>query len=289
MTASDIRDVSDTAIWVAQYRALETERPDALFKDDLARALVGPRGAVIAEGMKGAFRYIQWSVVMRTVIIDRLILKLVGEGVDTVINLGAGLDTRPYRLALPQSLRWVEVDHASVIGHKGKVLSAERPRVRLERIALDLADTVKRRELFARLGSEAANALVLTEGVIPYLTEEQVASLADDLHAQATFRSWIAEYFAPAMYRHFRSRERTERMKNAPFRFFPTDWLGFFEAHGWISREVEYLAEETIRVGRAMPLPLWARLFLRLAPGRAVEKHRRLAGYVVLTPVNPAE
>jgi methyltransferase (TIGR00027 family) len=273
VTPADIRDVSDTAIWVAHYRAVETARPDALFKDALAASLVGPRGPVIAESMKGAFRYIQWSVVMRTVVIDRLILKLVGEGVDTVINLGAGLDTRPYRLALPESLRWVEVDYPSVVAHK--------------RIALDLADLGQRRELFTRLGAEATNALVVTEGVIPYLTEEQVASLADDLHAQATFRFWIAEYFAPEMYRHFRSRGRSERLRNAPFRFFPADWLGLFTAHGWTPREIEYLAEETIRVGRAMPLPLWARLFLHLAPRGAAEKHRRLAGYVVYTPVEP--
>ena len=43
-----------------------------------------------------------WSVVIRTVIIDNLIREAIGEGVDTILNLGAGLDTRPYRMALPK-------------------------------------------------------------------------------------------------------------------------------------------------------------------------------------------
>jgi O-methyltransferase involved in polyketide biosynthesis len=47
--AAEIRDVSDTAIWVAYYRARETERPDAMFRDPLARVLVGDRGEKIAR------------------------------------------------------------------------------------------------------------------------------------------------------------------------------------------------------------------------------------------------
>lgn len=284
----DIRHVSDTALWVAQYRAVESRRPDALFTDPLAARLVGERGPAIAAGMDRAFRYTEWSVIMRTTIIDRFIHDLVGEGVDTVINLGAGLDTRPYRLELPPSLRWVEVDYPSVIAHKETALRGETPRVKLERIGIDLADLGQREDAFARLGSQASKVLVLTEGVIPYLTEDQVASLAESLHAQKAFQFWIAEYFAPQMYRHFRSGRRDERLRNAPFQFFPTEWFAFFRAHGWAPREVAHLAEESTRVGRAMPLPLWARIVLRFAPAEHVERHRRLAGYAVYTKTSAA-
>jgi methyltransferase (TIGR00027 family) len=289
VTGGDIDHVADTALWVAHYRALESQRPDALFHDRLAGMLVGERGPAIAAALDRAFRYIHWSVVMRTSIIDRLVRELVGEGVDTVVNLGAGLDTRPYRLGLPASLRWVEVDYPSVIAHKENALRAETPGVKLERIALDLSDVGARDALFARLGGESRKALILTEGVIPYLTEDQVASLAASLHAQGSFRFWIAEYFAPQMYRHFRSRERTAHLRNAPFRFFPTEWFAFFRAHGWAPREVAYLAEESMRVGRPMPLPLWARLMLKIAPADKVEAHRRLAGFAVYTKIEGQE
>src|SRR4051812_32770729 len=106
-----IQHVSDTAIWVAHYRALESERPDALFRDHLAQVLAGTRGREISESFGRTSRYSRWSVIIRTVVIDQLLQKLAGEGVDTVLNLGAGLDTRPYRLALPPALRWIEVDY----------------------------------------------------------------------------------------------------------------------------------------------------------------------------------
>ena len=44
-----IENVSDTALWVAIYRAIETDRPDAHFRDPLARRLAGDRGAAILQ------------------------------------------------------------------------------------------------------------------------------------------------------------------------------------------------------------------------------------------------
>ena len=46
-----IRNVSDTALWVAIYRAMESERPDALFQDPYARRLGGERGQAIVEAL----------------------------------------------------------------------------------------------------------------------------------------------------------------------------------------------------------------------------------------------
>src|SRR5262245_61052111 len=90
-----IDDVSDTAFWIAHYRGLETERPDALFRDPLAKLLAGDRGKQIAETMPRA-NFTSWAVVMRTCMIDDFIRFAIAQGVDTVLNLGAGLDTRPY-------------------------------------------------------------------------------------------------------------------------------------------------------------------------------------------------
>ena len=44
-----VDNVSDTARWVAWYRALETERPDAIFRDPFARRLAGPEGEAIVN------------------------------------------------------------------------------------------------------------------------------------------------------------------------------------------------------------------------------------------------
>jgi methyltransferase (TIGR00027 family) len=114
---SSIRDVSDTALWVAVYRAQESARPDPLFQDPLATVLAGERGKQIADAMPYP-RIMNWFLVIRTVALDRLIQAAIEQGADTLINLGTGLDTRPYRMKLPPNLRWVEVDFPHIIDYK---------------------------------------------------------------------------------------------------------------------------------------------------------------------------
>ncbi len=67
-----IRNISDTARWVAAYRATETERPDALFHDPYARRLAGEKGAEIAEAMPFKGKNM-WPFTMRTYLMDELI------------------------------------------------------------------------------------------------------------------------------------------------------------------------------------------------------------------------
>src|SRR5437773_12526210 len=88
-----IQHVSDTARWVAIYRAIESERPDALFHDPFARRLAGERGERIAETMEFANRN-AWSFVARTVVFDRYIKDSIANGADMVVNLSRGLGPR---------------------------------------------------------------------------------------------------------------------------------------------------------------------------------------------------
>jgi len=88
--------------------------------------------------MTGAEQF-EWMTVVRTVVIDRYLQEAIARGVDTVVNLGAGLDTRPYRMTLPASLSWVEVDMPKIVALKEDRLAGETPRCRLARIAADLS------------------------------------------------------------------------------------------------------------------------------------------------------
>lgn len=103
---------------------------------------------------------------------------------------------------------------------------------------IDLADRPERQKLFARINAQANRILVLTEGVVPYLSVEEAALLADDLRALDRARYWLVDYFSAEAMK-FRYRKRMGRkMQNAPFKFVPGDWFGFFEQHGWQSREI---------------------------------------------------
>jgi methyltransferase (TIGR00027 family) len=282
-----MRNISDTALWVAFYRALESERADAHFQDTLARRLAGERGEQIVRGMpKGAA--FSWSIVVRTVILDEFIMRAVErEGADTVLNLAAGLDARPYRLNLPPTLRWIEVDLPEIFTYKEETLAGERAVCRHEVVKLDLSNVEARRELFARVGAESKRTLVITEGLLVYLTAEAVGALAEDLHAQESFRWWLIDIVRPEILKRM---EKTWGKRvaeaNAPFRFAPEESTEFFRRFGW--REVEFrsMMEESHRLKREMPMAWLWRLMTRVQPPSRREKLRRMGGCAMLERVD---
>lgn len=283
-----IHDVTDTAIWVAGYRAMESERPDALFRDPLAARLAGERGRTIASTMAGA-RQFGWSIAVRTVVVDALVLDAVAAGFDAVLDLGAGLDTRPYRLGLPSGLQWFEVDHPKIIELKNHRLAGEVTSCALERFSANLAEASERAALLGRIAGRAEKILVLTEGVIPYLSPEDVAALAGDLRAHASYRGWIADYSSPFLNRQMaRRRDLRKRLGNAPLRFFPTDWEGFFREQGWRLTEMRYLGVEGARRRRPPPIPWWFQVLNLLAFRRFDGEVQRMMGYGLLEPVRGA-
>jgi O-methyltransferase involved in polyketide biosynthesis len=77
---------------------------------------------------------------MRTRIIDAFIEHAIAQETTTILNLGAGLDTRPYRMDVPKHIRWIEVDYPKIVELKERLLSDDKPCCDLERIKLDLAD-----------------------------------------------------------------------------------------------------------------------------------------------------
>src|SRR5882672_10901745 len=121
-----IRNITDTALLAAVYRARETERADALFSDPLARRLAGERGEQIAKSLLFSEKH-AWSWFARTYLFDQFITQCLREGCDLVVNLAAGLDARPYRLALPASLKWIEVDLPDITDYKEEILRDEKP------------------------------------------------------------------------------------------------------------------------------------------------------------------
>jgi methyltransferase (TIGR00027 family) len=281
---ASIDDVSDTALWIAAYRARESARSDALFRDLLAARLAGEKGAAIADRMTGAEQF-YWMTVIRTVVIDELILQAIERGAGTVLNLGAGLDTRPYRLRLPNGLRWIEVDMGRIVGLKNDALSGEQPTCELRRVAANLADATVRRKLLSDVGQVDHDVVVLTEGVLAYLTETDVAALARDLRAQPRFRTWIADFSARFLNRGVRARGVHRReLKHAPLHFNPADWDGFFRGCGWGVAEKRYLPVEGDRLGRPLPLPWWFVPVHAVLPSRAREAIRHMIGYGRLEP-----
>ena len=171
-----IRNISDTALWAAAYRARETERPNAVFRDPFARRLAGPRGEQILQAMP-ASKSQEWAWITRTYLFDQFINEQVAQGVDMVVNLAAGVDARPYRLKLPGSLKWVEVDLPDILREKQEILRDEQPVCSLEHVGLDVSDEAARRALFNRLGRAGEEGAHCQRGA-PRLSHARASRLA---------------------------------------------------------------------------------------------------------------
>jgi methyltransferase (TIGR00027 family) len=281
MSAADdrlVRNISDTALWVAYHRAVESDRPDAHFRDPFARLLAGERGERIANapgfGMRNG-----WAFTARTVLFDRVIGAAVSGGADLVVNLAAGLDTRPYRMDLPPSLHWVEVDLPGILDYKERVLAGAAPRCRLERARLDLSDEPARRELFARLSAGAARALVLTEGLLIYLSSDQVTRLAADLAAQPSFRRWAVDIASPGLLKMIaRQTGKAIVDAGATFQFAPPEGPDFFRPLGWAPVEVDSLLDTARSQHR---LSLVMRVLAALPQPKERKPHRPWSAVVV--------
>lgn len=253
MTESVIRHISDTARWVAVYRAMESERPDALFRDPYARRLAGERGEQIMRSVSRG-RSAAWSMIVRTALFDEIILRLVNqESVRTVLSLAAGLDARPYRLSLPASLRWVEVDLPEILAYKEEVLADAQPGCAVERVRLDLADRAARQELFARLGAGGGPTLVISEGLLVYLPEQEVAALAADLAAAPGLRWWLTDVVSPTILRYMqRGWNKALPTGQVSFQFAPAAGGDFFRQFGWKPVEFRSFWQEARRLKRTM-------------------------------------
>ncbi|HTQ79752.1 MAG TPA: SAM-dependent methyltransferase [Thermoanaerobaculia bacterium] len=276
-----VEDIAETARWVAIHRAIESERPDALFRDPYARALAGERGAEIERSLpRGSVAHL--STAVRTCLFDDFILGAIErDGIETVLNLAAGLDMRPFRLPLPATLRWIEVDLPQTIAYKEKRLSGERPRCVFERVALDLAVPAARRALFERVDRETRGpVLAVTEGLLIYLTAEQVAGLAQDL-ARPSFRFWVTDLSSPAQLRQLQDSWGGGVGQQARFQFSPAEGPQFFAAFGWQPREFRSTWEEGHRLQREGWRSRVLRIVARLSAERR-ELFRTFSGTLLL-------
>lgn len=274
-----VRNISDTALWVAVYRARETERPDALFRDPWARRLSGARGEEIAASMPFSDKA-TWAWVARTVLFDQFIEEQVRAGADLVVNLAAGLDARPYRMALPGALKWVEVDLPEILDYKEEILAGEKPVCALERVRLDLRDAGARSELFEGLGRRARRALIVSEGLLIYLAAEEVASLARDLAAPPGFRSWVLDIASPGLLKMIQKDSGTRlSAADAALKFGPPEGPGFFTPYGWKPVDVRSPLKTAARLKR---LGLGMRTLARLPESSGAQGSRPWSGVCLL-------
>jgi len=244
-----------TARWIAAVRERESARPDRLFDDPWAGALAGDPGRLTMEASERASGGRNDFIPIRTRFFEDLISNQSAMA-DQVVLLGAGLDTRAFRLHLPPHLDWFEVDRADLLAEKDTALAAAgaRPRCRRRPVAADLASEWEPALLGAGF-RRGERTLWIAEGLFFYLTPQTVARLLRATVALSGAGSAIAADVSgsgllrlPGMVRHLEALEA----RGAPAPFCTDDPGALFLSAGW--REVELAEPWRLAVEYGRPL-----------------------------------
>jgi methyltransferase (TIGR00027 family) len=137
-----------TAFMVAAARAIETHRHDALAQDFYAEQFVRAAPAcdkwpVHIEDVPNGDANPLWGRLgryfgLRTRVFDDYLLAAAHTGVRQVVLLGAGFDSRAFRLGWPKGCVVFELDQEPILRFKQEVLDGSRPQARRIAIATDL-------------------------------------------------------------------------------------------------------------------------------------------------------
>jgi methyltransferase (TIGR00027 family) len=227
-----ILHVSDTALMVAACRATETARPDALVRDPFAAALAGERGMAIARNLPGGGETVAFGVAIRSRFLDELIAQLATAGkLATVLSLGAGLDTRPWRLNLPKDLRWIEVDFPAMLKYKNAVMAAHPPRCHRQPVEADLNEAEARSAVFAAV--DGTPSLLITEGLLPYLSAQTVEALVGAATGTAAIQHWLLDATSVALGRRVMRSYTSILEMRAADALYGEQILALLRQYGW--------------------------------------------------------
>ena len=122
--------------------------------------------------------------------------------------------------------------------------------------------------------------LIITEGLVTYLGREEVAALARDLAAPASFRSWILDMPSPALLRRLQQRMGSNLKTIAPFKFAPEEGTNFFVPYGWIPKDVRSVLKTAAQIKR---LPLFLLPFSWLPDKESSRSSRPWSGVCLFT------
>lgn len=167
----DLSGVSETLLLPLYWRARESQRPDALLRDDKAVELVRAMNYDFAKCQKMSNE--QVTPLVRVRVIDRVTrsyLERYPGGV--VVELGCGLDTRFFRIEDGAAV-WYELDLPPVIALRRQLLG-EPPRTHL--IGCSMLDFGWMEEI-----PDKRACLFIAEGVFPYFKAREIEQLVLEL------------------------------------------------------------------------------------------------------------
>jgi methyltransferase (TIGR00027 family) len=194
--AVNLDAVGRTALVTAALRAAETDRPDAIYRDPYAATLAGELGARLAADLLAAVAASSpadapssaretgardYNAIRTRYFDDYLQAAAQEPGMRQIVVVGAGMDSRAYRLRWPDHVRYFEVDRGPVLAYKRECLAAVTPGADLHSVPADLASPSWASALTEAGYEPGQPSAWLLEGLLFYLPESGVHRVLDEV------------------------------------------------------------------------------------------------------------
>lgn len=256
--------VGSTALFVAASRALEARKAEPLAVDRYAevfcRAVGGEWAELLDGGAPGHVLHTEFGEQFinfqgaRTRYFDNYFAEVIAAGVDQIVLLAAGLDSRAYRLPWQTGTVVYELDQPRVLDFKREVLAArgDTPTADRREVAVDLRDDWPAALTAAGFEPDRPSAWI-AEGLLIYLPAAAQEALFSGIDALAAAGSWAGiEEAAPMPAEAFAAKRDEERAAGDDQSFYTlvyneqhapaAQWFG---TQGWAARPTplpDYLA-----------------------------------------------
>jgi len=191
MSEATERGVSFTAKAMAACRAIETQRQDALFFDAWAAQLAGKEAIeVVAPRLEEFEKQGRPFTVVRTRFFDDF-LKECSDKIRQIVLVGAGMDTRAFRLNWQPETHLYEIDRPDILRYKESILTGISPNCNRHSICADLGESSWVQRLLEKGYKSSEPSIWLLEGLLYYLNPTEVDGLLKNIQSLSVKGSYF--------------------------------------------------------------------------------------------------
>lgn len=190
----NLSGVNETMLVPLYARALESKKKKHAFFDETAVRVVDSLDYDFAKHGKSKMN--MWGCAARTIILDREAKAYIDKNPDcTVVNMACGLDDRFSRVDNGH-IDWYNIDFENVMAIRNKLIPS-RDRV------TDIIGSVLDVSWLERIKNRK-NVLIIAEGLLMYLKEDEVQSLFEKMADSFEFCTLLLELMSLWMVEHQR-------------------------------------------------------------------------------------
>lgn len=246
-----VNAISKTAFFCCGIRAEDAKSPGPICADTYAEDFMTDEGRSIWKGFAANYRRNISNVVRARMVQDEISRHLKRNKDLQVVNIGAGFDSRAYRIA---GGRWFEFDEPAIIEHKNDRVPTDlcpnplqRTRVNFE--AGELAAALRQCD-------PQAETVVVIEGVFMYLERGQVLGLLDTLSENFRSHTLICDLMDKTFFdRHMGKTHDQIVALGSEFKFIDAKPEQLFLGHGYTQQRKPQSIVGKARDFKAMFVP----------------------------------